>query len=160
MFESYDVYFYDNNFSDSKLTYTFTTDAEVEYFLEFSNSAYLFNTEYISCSNIYDFSFYPANPKKTYTIDDKIKNTIIKSIKKFIEIYNVPILFVCDTTDGKGKARLQLFKRWFGLHNSKYNFQAIILELEFYSLPIGIISHISDPNFEKYFTEIDIMSLG
>ena len=72
-----------------------------DYFLKFSRAAHLFKSECINCSGIYEFSFFPD--KKEIKEDGIIKQTIIEVIKAFIEKHSCPVIFLCDTTDSRGK---------------------------------------------------------
>lgn len=101
MSEYYKVFIDNNKTSTQDYGFVFTTDTDVNYFLKFSRAAHLFKSECINCSGIYEFSFFPD--KKEIKEDGIIKQTIIEVIKAFIEKHSCPVIFLCDTTDSRGK---------------------------------------------------------
>jgi len=148
--EHYDVEIFQEH--QSNFEYYFITQHKIKYFLKFSSAAYLFSSQCLSCSNIFDFSFYP---ERKSIPDPKVFTTIIKLILEFIEKHQCPIIFVCDDTDQKGPARLRLFKQKATNFEDKFLFQDLIISGD-YSLYIGIFSHISDANFFNYLAELDL----
>jgi len=156
--EYYKVFIDNNETSTQDYGFVFSTDTDVNYFLKFSRAAHLFKSECINCSGIYEFSFFPD--KKEIKEDGKIKQTIIEVIKAFIEKHSCPVIFLCDTTDSRGKGRLKLFQIWSNEYAHEYNLGFRVFEFDHYSLPIGLIAHNTDINFNQYIEEIDALGLG
>jgi hypothetical protein len=159
LLNTYEVFINEGATKNDDFEYFFTTDFDVTYILGFSNASYLFKTECLECGNIYGFRFYPLGKKSKR--DPKINLTIIKTIQKFIDQYNFPIIYVCDISSGEGLGRLHLFDRWFQLFsNGNYLKNQQVFQTPFQKIPIGIISSSSDSNFNRYLDEIDYTWMG
>ena len=98
-------------------SFIFITDTGIEYkayFLEASDyfpnqlySPYLFMFGFEIVSELSEYK-----EKKAY--DEKVKNTIAKTISDFLEYdKNRIIIYVCDPKDEKDVFRSRLFNKWF-----------------------------------------------
>jgi hypothetical protein len=98
-------------------SFIFITETGIEYkayFLEasdyfpdqpFSSNLFMFGFEIIT--NVSEYK-----GKKTY--DEKVKNTIAKTISDFLEYdKNRIVIYVCDPKDEKDVYRSRLFNKWF-----------------------------------------------
>lgn len=156
---TYEVYINEEENPNDDFEYFFKTDLGVTYILGFSNASYLFKEGCLACQNIHSFRFYTLE-KKSYN-DPKIYLSIINAVKKFIDQYDYPIVYVCDISSGEGLGRLRLFDRWFHLF-SDGSYQKIqqVFETPYQKIPIGIISSASDTNCTRYLEEIEYAWMG
>jgi len=53
-----------------------------------------------------------------------------------------------------------LFQIWSNEYAHEYNLGFRVFEFDHYSLPIGLIAHNTDINFNQYIEEIDALGLG
>ena len=109
--------------SSDGLSYFFITDSGHHYHAYFLEMKY-----YIpSFQNVYAFNLEPEE-ETPHPIDLRIAITVATLIRKFFNLVNNGIIYICDTTDGKGKLRKLLFDKWFRLFNNgravKYDAEA------------------------------------
>jgi len=94
--------------------YTFTTEAGIIYSCRFGFVPNLSPLLGIYDLEVRDFLFYPNYPKnglKKY-YDSRILPTIMGMIKNYLQSENHVLLYVCDSSNGKEKARQKLFTQW------------------------------------------------
>lgn len=139
--------------SDSA-SYYFSSPGKGKYFVKFTRATYLFKTVCSSCQSIYEVSFTPEKPEKGY--DEKIKKTIISLMKEFIQENRCPLLYVCDSLDNKHISRLKLFQNWFkDVGDTEYKHDYRFIDLEDYSIILGIVAFKWDSYFDDYFDQIE-----
>ncbi len=151
-YEVYEVYSQNN-----EKHFQFTTSNQITYLIKISKAEFRFETKCLSCSNIEEIAFFPVG-EDNFVFDPYISNTIIKFIKKYIELYSVPLIFMCDSIDNREKSRFYLFNRWFLRNDSykEYKYETRIYEFDSYTLYCGILAKKSESNFDQYFNELDL----
>lgn len=71
-------------------------------------------------ASVFQFVFFPDKPQRDIIIknDSRIHLTIVKILQEFfIKNKDGIILYFCDDTDSKGKARHNLFEKWLKQYN-------------------------------------------
>ena len=94
--------------------YTFTTEKNVLYSCRFGKVPNLSPLLGIYDLEVRDFLFYPSYPKpdfKKYN-DSRVFPTIIGMVEDYLNMQDHVLLYVCDATDKKEKARQKLFAKW------------------------------------------------
>lgn len=142
--------------TSTNITFSFQTENGEEYIVAFIQAKHFFNSICSCCQSIFELTFSPLSDVKPQ-FNIKIRNTIIKIIKLFMDSCNCPILYVCADDDNKKDCRLRLFQKWFNVNNiySTFRHDYRIVDFIDYTLNIGIISKIDDEDFDTYFAEID-----
>jgi hypothetical protein len=103
------------SFKDENNTYAFVTDQLVVYEVKFKASNYLFN-EY---SYTYEFVIEVAeNPSsKQPSLDEHIPSTISLIFQDFFTLKETVVVYICDDSDSRGRARNRKFNQWFEQYN-------------------------------------------
>ena len=119
-------------------TYSFTSDNNAQYTLSLIDASYYLEEP----KPIFEFSVYPVGDVKPPK-DARIQDTITWFLLEFFdENPDNCLLFVCDSSDSRHKARARLFDTWFNLLGSnfleKYDHE-IILEHEDSDTPTSIV---------------------
>ena len=96
--------------SPSEGIYTFTTDDHRLYKMNISENSHYFISNCTNCKKIYEFSL---DCNKRGCADPKIENTVVAFILDFISKNCHGIYYRTENSDGKGKAREELFEKWF-----------------------------------------------
>lgn len=94
--------------------YNFKTDNDSIYACSFSNiTSNLSPILGIYDIEIYDFDFFPIdNGSFSKTLDFRISITLANLISKLFSNPNRALVYVCDSSDGRGKERRRLFNLW------------------------------------------------
>jgi len=101
------------NISFQNKVYSFETIGSVKYAATFEEFHEIFWGDVWVCP-VYSFSFFPIQDKLTSNkLDKRIAVTIKHLLYKFLKDSNSVLYYVCDTTDGKQRARDVLFTKWF-----------------------------------------------
>jgi hypothetical protein len=108
---------YQRTHSRSDNSFTFITDSGIEYKAYFLDASDYFPNQPFS-SGLFMFGFEiitevsEYKEKKAY--DEKVKNTIARTISDFLKYDNSRIvIYVCDPKDEKDVYRSRLFNKWF-----------------------------------------------
>jgi hypothetical protein len=103
------------SFKDENNTYAFVTDQLVVYEVKFKASNYIFN-EY---SYTYEFVIEVAeNPSsKQPPLDERIPPTISLIFQDFFTLKETVVVYICDDSDSRGRARNRKFNQWFEQYN-------------------------------------------
>jgi hypothetical protein len=110
-----------------KLTYQFTTDEGIVYFIYFLDYSFMF-ADYPSIANhVYTFNIDVIDsPLSKLMSDERIGLTVVEVIRLFFEEFNNVAIYICDSVDNRQLARKRKFDLWFW----KYNDGSIIKEDE------------------------------
>lgn len=111
--------------------------------------------------DIYEISFnkigeFKITDKK---ISERVKLTIAFAITNFINRNNCPLLFICDSLDGKEQCRLKLFLSWYDKleERENYTFEATELysEAESFTYYSGLIVPNNHARIEQILNEFE-----
>lgn len=105
---------YDINLHDEDpYFYTFTTEHDVLYSCRFGKVSSLSPVLGIYDLKVRDFLFYPSypNPYKKHN-DIRIFPTIKGLVEDYLNRQDHILLYVCDSSDNREKARQKLFTKW------------------------------------------------
>ena len=69
-----------------------------------------------SFKNVYTFNL-EQEENKPHPVDLRIASTVFSILKRFFENKENGVLYICDTSDGRGLNRKHLFDKWFRLFN-------------------------------------------
>ena len=95
--------------------YLFQTDQGIVYSVSFS--------EEFEIGGCMSYQYSIGNKEEIHgTLDIKIRLTCIAIIKEFFKEYQNVLLFICDTSDHREKARNRLFLNWFKEYASPADF--------------------------------------
>lgn len=106
--------------------FKFITDFGVEYSIGFLPD------DIIQAAESYEFIIANTNHKPSPN-DHKVQDTIIAFIDGFFSQNNFPILYLCETSDGKQAMRNRLFQHWFSQYDKQGEFMFLsssIVDLE------------------------------
>jgi hypothetical protein len=94
--------------------FTFTTDRGIIYSCRFGNVPSLSPLLGIYDLEVRDFLFYPHYPTKPFkkSRDERVFPTIMGMIEDYLESPDRVLIYVCDSSDKKEKARQKLFSDW------------------------------------------------
>jgi hypothetical protein len=103
------------SFKDENNTYAFVTNQSVVYEVKFKASDYLFN----GYSYTYEFVIEVAeNPSsKQPPLDERIPSTISLIFQDFFTLKETVVVYICDDSDSRGRARNRKFNQWFEQYN-------------------------------------------
>ncbi|MBX9782860.1 MAG: hypothetical protein K2X48_06115 [Chitinophagaceae bacterium] len=95
--------------------YSFVTTSGVEYFCYFTPyKEYFPNYPTEVASKFYAFNLDLADKKaKQKGVDKRIADTVITIVGDFLNKKINAVVYICDPSDGKAKARFRKFKSWF-----------------------------------------------
>ena len=111
--------------------YSFTTSIGLVYQVYFY--------KYIDGLPIYSFSFDVTNSEnfEEKKMDSRIRITICHILKRFFELDERAMIYVCDSLDGREKGRYKLFSSWYIPYQDEYdNYSMVNEEIGFYSAMI------------------------
>lgn len=103
--------------------YSFVTAENVEYICYFTPySEYFKNYPSSISSKFYSFNLELANKKyKPKGIDKRIADTVITIVGNYLSTKTNAVVYVCDNSDGKEKARSRKFLSWFEYYDHPSN---------------------------------------
>lgn len=101
----------------SPFGFHFTTEQSVTYFCLFRDVTFLTPILGVYDIHVFEFQFFqsPSAPPVLHTKrtpDSRIAHTIVNILQSFFEVKDRIVLYLCDSSDGKHKARLRLFESW------------------------------------------------
>jgi hypothetical protein len=96
-------------------SFRFITDFGVEITIDFMEDDLLTSEE------SYQIILANANRKRS-SRDEKLKTTILAIVIQFLEENQSAVLYLCETSDGKQKARERLFKSWINSYDYARHF--------------------------------------
>jgi hypothetical protein len=98
--------------------YTFTTFGGTEYHCYFYTAEEIFS-DYPSLSKkIFGFNIVlKENSSLQKGLDKRIAATVVTILKKFIDEKKNAVVYICDNSDGREKARYHKFSHWFRQYN-------------------------------------------
>ena len=133
---------------------------ETQYKVSFSSSAHFLPTDLIEF-DLYEVAFNRIGKKKGQTseVSERIMETISFAITRFIEKYNCPIFFMCDSLDNKEAFRMKRFSVWYSRfeENNQYTFEVreLYSDEQDFTYFTGLIIHNNHPKIKEFITEID-----
>ncbi len=94
--------------------YLFTTGTDIKYEIKFVPSSEYFNAYMDLGAEVFEMIISIAdNPTGgRLTADERVAPTIFAIFEDFFLIQRHVIVFICDSTDGRGKARHRKFGHW------------------------------------------------
>lgn len=114
----------------------------------------------IDC-DIYEVSFNRIGEKKGQKPDvgQRIMETISFAMTRFIEKYNCPIIFICDSLDNKHLGRMRRFNTWYNKLENKALFTFEAKELysieEEFTYYTGMVIQNNHPKLIELIIEFD-----
>lgn len=98
--------------------YTFTTPGGTEYHCYFYTAEEIFS-DYPSLSKkVFGFNIVlKDNPSLQKGLDKRIAATVVAILKGFIDEKKNAVVYICDNSDGREKARYHKFSHWFRQYN-------------------------------------------
>lgn len=106
--------------------YLFTTDVDIKYEVKFVPSSEYFNAYMDLGAEVFEMVISIAdNPSGgRLTADERVAPTIFVIFEDFFLIQRHVIVFICDSTDGRGRARHRKFGHWFIDQNASTDIMA------------------------------------
>lgn len=152
MSEHYPIHLYQH--TSQFIEYLSETEQGTQYYVIFRPAQYQFKIDCVSSQHVFEVSF---NAEPTLPAPDyHVRNTIIHLIEKFINEQRSQVLYVCDNLDQREFSRQRLFARWFNKsHNDAFQHDYRIIEIEEYTVILGIVSFLWDTHFYHYFEQIE-----
>ena len=149
-------------FELSKFEFYFEVEEleELQYRVSFSSSAHFLPASLLT-NDIYEVSFSKIGDAtiSNEEVSEKIKHTISFALTNFVNQNNCPLLFICDSLDGKEQCRLRLFRSWYAKleEKEKYTFEAreLYSEAEDFKYYAGLIISIDHENHDQILDEFD-----
>lgn len=103
--------------------YTFHTEKGIKYQVAFYGVGNIHFSEYPDIANLlYEISFTPDPDSQYNGKDNKVSMTVVDIVQTVLRNGKV-IMFICDSIDGREKARNKLFGTWFAKHGSGFEKQ-------------------------------------
>jgi hypothetical protein len=94
--------------------YSFITEAEAEYACYFQPFDSLFSDFPKIASKVYGFSLVLLEkPVKAMGLDKRIAATVVTILKDFLNRKVNIVIYICDNSDNREKARYHKFTHWF-----------------------------------------------
>jgi hypothetical protein len=154
LLDSYPLYLADD--TDNDIVYIFESDLHGEYNIKFSKASHWFSDRCDVCHLIYEASFTPIKDKqRSVGHDPRIPLTIFKALAYFMDEYNCPIMYSCDSNDARQLCRANLFTRWFSkVDSEQYQHRSVEFSKFDEIINLGIVGFVNDPHFEYYFNEL------
>lgn len=106
--------------------YSFVTDGGDHYLCYFISYAPYFSAYPDIASSVFGFNIESSKKQIQHKgVDRRIAATIVEIVATFLLSETDAVVYVCDPTDGKGKARIKKFAGWFEFftHESHKIFQ-------------------------------------
>lgn len=100
--------------------YLFTTGADIKYEIKFVPSSEYFSAYMDLGAEVFEMVISIAdNPTGgRLTADERVAPTIFAFFEDFFLVQRHVIVFICDSTDGRGRARYRKFGHWFHDQNA------------------------------------------
>lgn len=99
------------------LTFYFITESGDEYKCYFLSYAEYFSAYPEIASKVFAFNLELLNPQQKHKgLDKRIADTVITIITNFLSSHINAVVYVCDTSDKKEKARFRKFKSCFNYY--------------------------------------------
>lgn len=97
--------------------YTFTTNNGCEYHCYFFSFDTAFSEYPELATNVFGFNLeLKYEPHDNIGIDKRIAETIISILKEFLDKKVNTVVYICDNSDGREKARFHKFTNWFSTY--------------------------------------------
>lgn len=97
-----------------ELTYQFTTESGDVYKAYFLSYAFYFSKYPDIAQSVFGFNLdLVSGPVKNKGTDGRIANTVVKIVGDFLVSETDAVVYICDPSDGFGKARMRKFTGWF-----------------------------------------------
>jgi Family of unknown function (DUF6169) len=94
--------------------YTFTTLAGTEYHCYFYAAEEIFSDYPLLAKKAFGFNIVLKNNITLQKgLDKRIASTVVKILKTFLDEKKNAIVYICDNSDGREKARFHKFSHWF-----------------------------------------------
>ena len=110
-------------------------------------------------SNFYQFLFFPDSPQgeSYFKNDARIHQTIVKILHDFfVKNPEGVILYFCDDSDSKGKARHNLFEKWVKKYNGISPKKVLFnLSIDQNSVHIALLINENHPEITKLLVAVD-----
>lgn len=113
-----DTAHYDLIPGSGKISYSFRTVLDVEYYIIFNDTTNTYRPEDIGTSVIYEFEFFPDRDVTDVAHDERVMATILYAIHRTLQAYENIVLYICDNSDGRQTVRARYFNRLFHSNNS------------------------------------------
>lgn len=100
-------------------SYTFTTSNDSDYHCYFFDFSSVFSDYPNLAPNVFGFNLelkHKPTDKKN-GLDKRIAATIVIIIKTFLDEKENVVVYICDTSDNREKARFHKFTNWFKVYN-------------------------------------------
>ncbi len=142
-------------FSENEYYFNIDELIDCQYKITFSSSPHYLPPNLLDI-DIYETSFNKIGEFKIRNrdISERIQLTISFAIANFINRMNCPILFICDSIDGKEQCRLRRFMYWYDKMEEKDDFTFEARELYSEALDFTYYSGLIVQNNHAYFEEI------
>lgn len=143
---------YDLTPGHGKISYSFRTAIDIEYYIIFNDTSATYDTAAIGASVIYEFEFFPDRDVSDIPHDERVMATILYAIHRTMQAYENVVLYICDNSDGRQQVRARYFNRLFH-HNNEIGLQKIdgIVKASPYNEEdrfVSVIYHPSNPSSE------------
>lgn len=132
--------------------YGFVTDQGLRYLLYFLEDTSLFKEYQLLSGKAFWFNIDNIEGSHDNAIEDeRVAVTVFEVLFKFFAQQENAAIFVCDSLDGRQRARKRKFDQWFFKFNDgnliKENGTVLSGELAYYS---GMILHRNNPHLSKF----------
>lgn len=150
------------SFKDENSTYAFVTDQLVVYEVKFKASNYIFSEYSYTIQNTYEFVIEVAeNPSsKQPSLDERIPSTISLIFQDFFTLKETVVVYICDDSESKGRARNRKFNQWFEQYNlltfMKLDFAFGTAEEKYFTT---LIMRLDNPNMAEIVTSFQTLAL-
>ena len=150
------------SFKDENNTYAFVTDQMVVYEVKFKASNYIFSEYSSKIQNTYEFVIEVAeNPSlKQPSLDERIPSTISLIFQDFFTLKETVVVYICDDSDSRGRARNRKFNQWFEQYNPltfmKLDFAFGTAEDKYFTT---LIMRLDNPNMAEIVTSFQSLSV-
>jgi Family of unknown function (DUF6169) len=150
------------SFKDENNTYAFVTDQLVVYEVKFKASNYIFSEYSSTIHNTYEFVIEVAeNPSsKQPSLDERIPSTISLIFQDFFTLKETVVVYICDDSDSRGRARNRKFNQWFEQYNPltfmKLDFAFGSGEDKYFTT---LIMRLDNPNMAEIVTSFQTLSV-
>lgn len=134
--------------------FSFTTDEAHIYEIGFVED------HMISIDNAYQFFIMPKSTPNVQQ-DEKIRQTVTAIIEEFFLSNDVLLDYICDTKDGRQKARNRLFTLWYNNYPNNHLYTLRTISIEFDGVPYfaSAIIRKDNPNYAEYMAAIDAFAV-
>ena len=98
---------------------------------------------------LFDFFFIDPQPHIKWPKDDRIATTIKTLLNDFFDLNRV-LMYVCDSSDGKGMCRNKVFKNWFKSVEDRYRCNHIEIDVSDLEPIYGAVIRSREFQHEKF----------